>query len=641
MPGLFGVLTLNSSGSMSDDFAANTLRIMANNLRHGNSTVLKTCVRSSHGLAIGRMCLPSTSNCLWPNDIQEPTLSSSSSLFVQGVLFGQYSDVAFQSQQKDAFRRPEVFLRHLTGFYSLVMYDEKLRTTIIAVDRRASEPIFYLQEKGMIYFAPEVKALLPLSSHSVELNAEAVPMFFSCGHLLGEQTLASSVRRLPGGSYLKIEDEKISQGSYWSFLPGSQSQTTSEDVLKEELKELIKQSVIKNMGNPQKTAIFLSGGVDSRGILAGALAATEWQRHDLRTVSWGLDEGISGSDPNIARAISIRFNITHEFFPRLTAHYSDHFQETNYIVDGLSDIAAFHPYELTIMRKIRESGYERVLRGDEIFGWHGRVYTYDQAETEVALRPLGVLPLYAEIIAPKFYSLWCSASDAAMARVRSSIQGMEPNDAKDHLYFTHRLQGYLHTSAYYKQLYFDHRNVLLVDSILDFLARVPSQYRLDKGLFRQAVHGLNPMLSAIPIANRTGYENWGNELVSSSSLREYTQNQLNDTQSGIWEYFNRAAVVKLFNSLALTSPSKALREEGTMEFLKDRIRRGRNKALFTFLPRYATELRASRSRRALLPHVVILRLLVFKNWHDRFVSKFGVPTTASQEAGAANTGNLY
>ncbi|UVT16975.1 MAG: hypothetical protein H8K04_05330 [Nitrospira sp.] len=625
MPGLFGVLTLNSSGSMSDDFAVDTLRIMANSLRHGNSTVLKTCVRSSHGLAIGRMSLPSTVNGLWPGDIQEPTLPSN--LFVHGALFGDYSDAVSQTQRPDAFLNPEVFLRQLTGFYSLVMRDEALGTTIIAVDRRASEPIFYLQERGMIFFAPEVKALLSISSHPVELNAEAAPMFFSGGHLLGEQTMVSSVKRLPGGSYLKIEDEKLSHGSYWSFLPGSQSHGAGEGGLKEELKSLIKQSVVRNMGDPQKTAIFLSGGVDSRGILAGALDATEWQRHDLRTVSWGLDEGITGSDPNTARAISARFNLTHEFFPRLTAQYADHFQETNYIVDGLSDIAAFHPYELTIMRKIKESGYERVLRGDEIFGWHDRVYTYSQAETEVGLRPLGLLPLYSEIIAPKFYSLWCSASDAGMARIRSSIQGMEPNDAKDYLYFEHRLQGYLHTAAYYKQLYFDHRNVLLDDSILEFLARVPPQYRLDKGLFRKAVHELNPMLATIPIANRTGYENWGNELVSASSLREYTQNQLNDTQSGVWEYFDRPAVVKLFNALSLTSPSTASREQGKADYLKNRIRAGRNKALFACFPRYATELRASRLQRALLPYVVILRFLVFKNWHDRFVSKSGAPSS--------------
>ena len=624
MPGLFGVLTLNAAQPISDDLATDVLRTMASSLRHGDDAVLKTCVLRSHGLAIGRISLPSTANRLWSDDIQES--HHSSSLFMHGVLFGRYPDIASQIRQKNTFQNPEAFLQCLNGFYSLILCNEERRTVIIAVDRRASEPIFYLQEKDKIFFAPEVKALLSISSHSVDLNPEAVPMLFSCGHLLADQTLVSSVKRLPGGTYLKLEDEKLSRGSYWSFLPGSRSQNAREDVLKEELKSLLKQSVIKNMGNPQKTAIFLSGGVDSRGILAGALAALEGREHDLRTVSWGLDERVTGSDPNIARAISERFNIPHTFFPRLAAHYSDCFEETNYIIDGLSDIAAFHPYEFTIMRKIKESGYECVFRGDEIFGWRGRVYTYLQAEAEVALRPLGMLPLYAKLIEPKFYGVWSAASDAVMANIRSSIQGMDPNDAKDHLYFSHRLQGYLHTGAYYKQVCFDHRNVLLEDSILEFLVRVPPQYRLDKELFRNAVHELNPMLSAIPIAHRTGYENWGNELVSPSALREYAQKHLNDIQSGVWEYFNRPAMVGLFNSLSLTSPSMASQEEGNVEFVRSWIRGRAKKALFSFFPRHAAELRANRLQRALLPYVVILRFLVFKHWHDRFVSKKSVPS---------------
>lgn len=635
MPGLFGVLTLGLPGSMSEEFAVNTLRIMANCLRYESDTVLKTRVVSSHGLAIGRISLASTSKCPWSDEIESATFSSA--LFMQGVLFEHCRDVVLQAQEKYTYQEPDRFFRALNGYYSLVMCSKESGGTLIAVDRRASEPIFYMQEGDLIFFAPEVKALLAVSSHPLELDAEAVPMLLSCGHLLGEQTLVSNVKRLPGGYYLKIEKGRVRQSSYWSFLPGSQSRGASEELLKEELQELIKQSVIKNMESASKTAIFLSGGVDSRGILAGALAVMSTQSNGLRTVSWGLDEGIVGSDPDTARRIATQFNITHEFFPRLTTCYGEHFEETNHIIDGLSDMAAFHPYEFTIMRKIKESGYDRVFRGDEIFGWHGRVYTYSQAETEVALRPLSLLPLYSQIIEPKFYSSWAAASDAAMVNVRTSIQGMEPNDAKDYLYFTHRLQGYLHTAAYYKQVYLDHRNVLLEDSILEFLARVPSQYRFDKGLFRKAVHDLNPMLFSVPIANRTGYENWGNELVSPSTLREYTNVQLNDVQSGIWEYFNRRAMLKLFDSLSLSSPSTALREEGSVESLKNWAREQRNKTLLGLFPRFATELRARRSGRVLPPYVVILRFLVLKNWLDRFIAK---SRESSWRAGGAGSGQL-
>jgi hypothetical protein len=131
---------------------------------------------------------------------------------------------------------------------------------------------------------------------------------------------------------------------------------------------------------------------------------------------------------------------------------------------------------------------------------------------------------------------------------------------------------------------------------------------------------MNPDLWIVPIANRTGYENWGNEMVKPSSLREYMQKQLKDTQSGVWEYFNRTAIVNLFNSLSFASPSWASQNEGRLEFLKNRIRGGVKATFFSFLPQFATGIRAKRLQSAIVPYHALLRFLVFKNWHDQFIS---------------------
>jgi hypothetical protein len=207
-----------------------------------------------------------------------------------------------------------------------------------------------------------------------------------------------------------------------------------------------------------------------------------------------------------------------------------------------------------------------------------------------------------------------------MAKLRSETQRMEPNDAKDYIYFAHRLQGYLHTSAYYKQVHFDHRNVLLDDSILEFLTRVPWQLRINKELFRKAIYEMNPDLWTIPIANRTGYENWGNEMVKPSALREYLLIQINDTKSGVWEYFNKTAMLHFFNSLSFTPPSLSSQNERKLEILKNRIRGRAKSTFFSLLPRLASEIRSQRLQREILPYHVLLRFLVFKNWHDQFIS---------------------
>ena len=85
-----------------------------------------------------------------------------------------------------------------------------------------------------------------------------------------------------------------------------------------------------------------------------------------------MADDIPGSDAMIAKQIAEKFHLHHTFLQRKANNFSEAFEETNYITDGLSDVAAFHPYEFTIMKLLRIRGFERVLRGDETFGLHGK-----------------------------------------------------------------------------------------------------------------------------------------------------------------------------------------------------------------------------------------------------------------------------
>jgi hypothetical protein len=64
------------------------------------------------------------------------------------------------------------------------------------------------------------------------------------------------------------------------------------------------------------------------------------------------------------------------------------------------------------------------------------------------------------------------ALEESVADILDGRRAMDPNDAKDYLYFNHRLQRYLGSSAYFKQVVLAHRNPLLDSEILDFIARI-------------------------------------------------------------------------------------------------------------------------------------------------------------------------
>jgi asparagine synthetase B (glutamine-hydrolysing) len=312
MPGLFGLISLSPNNPFESGYAEFALKKMAGRLMHRHDYVLNTFIAPNLGIAIGRISHSSLKNLPWPT-----IKSSKDGLFVHGCLSGENSQILnTELPDRLAEGNTKTFLSGLSGSYSLVAVAPTGRSVVISVDRKASQPIYYAQDKGLILFAPEIKAMLPLISTPLELNPEAVPILLASGHLLSDQTLLSSIKRLPGGSFLELHSDRMTSGSYWSFQPGSTADHASVVELREELHRLLNDSVKRNLGNPAKTMIFLSGGVDSRAILGGALTAVGGIGARLNTVSWGLRNDIPGSDASIAEELAKKTQVHHTFCRR-------------------------------------------------------------------------------------------------------------------------------------------------------------------------------------------------------------------------------------------------------------------------------------------------------------------------------------
>jgi hypothetical protein len=243
------------------------------------------------------------------------------------------------------------------------------------------------------------------------------------------------------------------------------------------------------------------------------------------------------------------------------------------------------------------------------------------AQVEVGIRPLRGLTAYSELLHPRYYQSWSDGSDAVMDQLNAEIQGMEPDDAKDYLYFTQRLQYHLNSAAYYKQVLLDHRNVFLDEPILDFIARIPGHLRVYKKLYMKTVFGMYPDLWNFPvtsrssIANHSSLENWAHVMVTNSPLHQYLLKQIDDTSSEVWEFFDRKTMINFFNSLPSSSDPRP-----TSSYLRMYVQSGAKTVLFRSMPRLATRIQMHRFRSTIMPHEVLMRFVVLKNWHDKFIS---------------------
>ena len=493
------------------------------------------------------------------------------------------------------------------GFCSFAARDARDNSYSVAVDRRASEPVYYANVSGYLCFAPEVAALLALPGVPRTADFSALGSLLVSGHLRDDLTLFSAIRRLPGGQALIVREGVLERRTYWEFKPGIRGRTGTESLLGQ-LDQVLADSVASDLqGGEGATAVFLSGGCDSRAILGYAR-----QIPQLCTVSWGLDNLAPGTDAEIAERLASLCRARHLFLRRDAESFGQPFEEAADCTEYQSDVAAFHPQEFRLMRLLRESGFRRVVRGDEIFGWKKRTDSRLAAMTAVGLRGFGSVQGLAGFFRADMARRLAAEDEFHIDQLAARAPVGSASQFKDHLYFTQRLQNYLNSCAVPKQRLLEHANPLLADEVLDFLSLVPDDLRSDKRLLRLLVERRFPDLHELGYARSDGLENWPALWTEQSALRAYLGKQLEDTESGVWDLYDRDRL-----RAAFAHRGESFRYGASALLRRNLTRVGRD-LLKLFSIRGRDRLHAELMLRAPLSDAkIMMRFLVVKQWVDR------------------------
>ncbi|AEH45594.1 asparagine synthase [Thermodesulfatator indicus DSM 15286] len=233
-------------------------------------------------------------------------------IFLDGELYNNQSQFNDAQYILTLFKQHKnfSFLSDVEGIFSFCLYDKASQKVYLAVDKFGLKSLYYAKlDKGFV-FASELKAILrhPQVKKAIDWKTIGDLLFFSFA--TGDKTLIKGAKLLPQASVLgySLKEDSLELSSYWDTLSVFTPKGEYQDIALNEIAEIFREGVHKRVKNRELLGISLSGGLDSRSILA----ALGGEAQGLPSYTLGLP---SCEDERLSARMAQIAGTRHEFLP--------------------------------------------------------------------------------------------------------------------------------------------------------------------------------------------------------------------------------------------------------------------------------------------------------------------------------------
>jgi asparagine synthase (glutamine-hydrolysing) len=281
MPGLFGIF------SKTQDLTAELLSTMARRMAESMQPVswLRMEIWGDATFCGGRVHLGVT------DEAPEPLLTKDKVIrvWVDGELHIQAEAGAGSPSAETLIELVESArgsLSEVDGVFAMACYDATKRELVLANDRLGYRQIYYTETEDWFAYAGEVKALLTIRDRLPELDEISLREFFGYDHMLGQRTWWKGIELIPPANIWRVSPLGRAAKRYWTF-DEIRRDRQDFDIVREECDRLWSTEV-RRYSKPGTTPLLLSGGMDSRLLLAELHS----QGADLIAVTFGHEKSI-------------------------------------------------------------------------------------------------------------------------------------------------------------------------------------------------------------------------------------------------------------------------------------------------------------------------------------------------------------
>lgn len=408
-------------------------------------------------------------------------------------------------------------LAQVNGQFNVILSDRRRRALLLVNDRFASRPLYYHATPERVIWSNQVRGLLA-SDVPRRLCEAAMHQLFVFQTILDERTLLEDVRTLPPAGVMTFQDGRARVARYWELRYRDAAPRPTRRYA-EDLAESLRGAVRRSLRSAKHTSLLLSGGLDSRAIIACSPVS-------LAAVTIADSEN---TEVQVARRLAATRDLPFTFVRRDAEYYPGLVDLGAALGDGASrfDNAHFGRLRETLGGSISGLatgyGFDLLLKGAalpkrrrHLLGWPvNRHQLVDPGArpsrvtlVDVVLHTQGD-SLWGHPVLPRLFRA------PEFARLEESVRGVvggilehaetQAPDPTRRCEFVRmymlatRFNAFLNVLSI-RHFYRDY-TVAFDNAVLERHLDLPSALRLDGIVYKRALHLLDPTIASVPDAN--------------------------------------------------------------------------------------------------------------------------------------------
>jgi len=164
----------------------------------------------------------------------------------------------------------------LNGRFHGLLVDRRLGAAKLFNDRYGMQRMYYSESKEAFYFAAEAKAILAVRPELRAADMRGMGEFVACGCALENRTIFEGVRVLPPGAAWVFQNGKLERkDKYFDPTEWENQGSLEPEAYYQQLRDVFSRNLPRYFNGRERVGISLTGGLDTRMIMAWWKAAPE------------------------------------------------------------------------------------------------------------------------------------------------------------------------------------------------------------------------------------------------------------------------------------------------------------------------------------------------------------------------------